>query len=158
MCPSVNHSDASGPGISTGSTRLRAIALGIVWRDTSLLVGEGHDAVKVEDFFRPLGGGITFGERGDEALRREFREELGAEIEVRRQLGTLENIFTYAGRPGHEICLIYEATLRDTSLYERDRLEASEDDGAAFVATWKSLSDFANGDKLYPDGLLALLS
>lgn len=139
------------------TNRLRAVALGVLWRSGSLLVCEGSDPITNENYFRPLGGGILFGERGGDALRREFREELGAEIELRRHLGTLENLFTYAGKPGHEICLIYEAGLRDTTLYLRERLPATETDGAPFVAVWKPVVDFVKGERLYPDGLLDLL-
>jgi 8-oxo-dGTP pyrophosphatase MutT (NUDIX family) len=40
------------------------------------LVAHGHDSVKSEDFYRPLGGGIEFGELSEAALRREIKEEL----------------------------------------------------------------------------------
>ena len=156
--PVVEQSEPRGAAtVGAKAGGLRAIALGVVWRGASILVGEGHDAVKAETFYRPLGGGIAFGERGDDALRREFHEEIGVEIEIARQLGALENIFTYAGRPGHEICLIYEATLRDASLYRCERFEGAEEDGMLFLATWKPLTDFTGGDRRYPDGLLAIL-
>jgi 8-oxo-dGTP pyrophosphatase MutT (NUDIX family) len=146
---------ATRPPVPTG--RLRPIALGVVRRDDEILVFEGYDPSKAQSFFRPLGGGINFGERGVEALRREFAEELGVELDQPRYLGTLENIFVYDGRPGHEICLIFGVALRDRSLYERDQFEGREDDASPFLARWKPLADFRNGDRLYPDGLLDLL-
>lgn len=53
--------------------------------------------------------------------------------------------------------MIYAVTFRDRSLYESEELQARESDAAPFVAKWKALADFDNGDRLYPDGLIDLL-
>jgi len=45
-----------------------------------LLLNKGYDKVKNETFFRIIGGGVNFGERSEEALRREIKEELNSEI------------------------------------------------------------------------------
>ncbi|WP_460164643.1 NUDIX domain-containing protein [Pseudomonas sp. S2_F03] len=52
---------------------------------------------------------MEFGETSAQAIVREVQEELGLAITDVRLLGTLENIFTYAGRPGHEIVQVYDA-------------------------------------------------
>jgi ADP-ribose pyrophosphatase YjhB (NUDIX family) len=127
-------------------------------RDDTLLVFEGHDPVKGRTFYRPLGGGIEFGETGAQAMVREIREEIGAEVTNVRYFGLCENIFTHLGEMGHEIVLLYEAELVDKSLYGRDDLQAVEPGGAVFKVLWKPLSDFADArTPLYPDGLFALL-
>jgi NADH pyrophosphatase NudC (nudix superfamily) len=136
---------------------IRPIAIGIFRSDERILVAEGYDPLKEQVFYRPLGGTIEFGERGHKAVVRELREELGAEATNLRYLCTLENIFTYNGQPGHEIVLVYEGELTDKSFYNRERLEACEDDGAPFVAVWKRLEDFGSHAPLYPDGLPELL-
>ncbi len=41
---------------------IRALAIGVIRRGDELLVYEGHDASKNKTFYRPLGGGIDFGE------------------------------------------------------------------------------------------------
>ena len=82
----------------TQPKRIRPLALGIFRHDGRLLVFEGHDPVKDETFYRPLGGGIEFGETGAQAMAREMREEIGAEVTNVRYLGLCENIFTYARR------------------------------------------------------------
>jgi ADP-ribose pyrophosphatase YjhB (NUDIX family) len=136
---------------------IRPLALGIVWRGDALLVFEGYDRVKEEVFYRPLGGGIEFGEYSQQAIRREFREELGAELDGLRYMSTVENIFTCDGRRGHEIVLLYEATLADPSFYEREAFTVHEE-RERFVARWMPLRRFAtDGLLLYPDGLLELL-
>jgi ADP-ribose pyrophosphatase YjhB (NUDIX family) len=138
--------------------RIRPLALGIFRHDGRLLVFEGHDPVKGEAFYRPLGGGIEFGETGAQALAREIREEIGAEVTKLRYLGLCENIFTSAGEIGHEIVLLYEAELADKALYEREIIEAVEPDGVTFKALWMPLSAFADGRvPLYPGGLFVLL-
>ncbi|HET91400.1 MAG TPA: NUDIX domain-containing protein [Chloroflexi bacterium] len=140
-----------------GSPRIRPLALGLIWRGDELLVFEGHNHVKGETFYRPLGGGILFGEQGPEALRREFHEELGALLTDVIYLATLENIFTCNGRPGHEIVLLYEANLADPSFYESEQFEVHEEE-ETLTARWIPLNELCSGDLfLYPDGLPQLL-
>ncbi|RSD22910.1 NUDIX hydrolase [Amycolatopsis eburnea] len=135
---------------------IRPIALGLVRRGDALLVFEGRDDVKGESFCRPLGGGIEFGETGEEALAREFREELGAELLVRERVGVLENIFTWWGGPRHDIAFLYDAAFTDPAFYEREEMKILDDPA---TARWVDVADFRDGRKiLYPAGLLELLS
>jgi 8-oxo-dGTP pyrophosphatase MutT (NUDIX family) len=137
--------------------RIRPIAIAVFRDGDRILVFEGHDPTKHETFYRPLGGGIEFGERAQDCLAREIREELRAEIADVTYLGTLQNIFTCDGQVGHEIVLVYETRFIDARLYHLDVLRG-QDDGKPFVALWKSLEEFREGQApLYPDGLLDLL-
>ena len=77
---------------------IRPIAIGIVKKGNKILVGEGFDKVKNQTFYRSLGGGIEFQETSKEALKREFKEELNIDIEVKELLSVEENIFTYKGK------------------------------------------------------------
>ncbi|MEA3338829.1 MAG: NUDIX hydrolase [Chloroflexota bacterium] len=138
--------------------QIRSLALGLVWRGDELLVFEGYDRVKEETYYRPLGGGIEFGERSHEALRREFREELGVELADVRYLAITENIFVCDGRRGHEIILLYEATLADHARYEQETFEMREET-ETLTARWMPLREFQEGGPpLYPDGLLRHLA
>jgi 8-oxo-dGTP pyrophosphatase MutT (NUDIX family) len=137
--------------------KIRSIAICICRDGERILVAEGHDSKKGQTFYRPLGGTIEFGERGEETVRREFREEIGAEVSGIRYLGMLENIFTYEGRRGHEIVLVYDGRLSDRSLYEKDIILGNEL-GTPFKAVWKRLDEFGPGrPPVYPDGLLELI-
>ena len=78
---------------------IRLLAICAFRHPNRILVGRGFDEQKKEAFFRPHGGAVEFGERAVDALRREIREELGAEIQNPVQLGVLENLFTYRARP-----------------------------------------------------------
>ena len=138
--------------------RIRVITIAIIRRADEILVFEGYDHVKGETFYRPLGGGIEFGEPSIEALRREFREEINTELTDLHYLTTLENIFTVYDQPGHEFIVIYAAEFADPVLYEKEIIVGFEDNGDRFKALWMPLNDFRAGMyPLYPTGLLELL-
>lgn len=107
--------------------------------------------------FRPIGGGIEFGERSRDAIVREVQEELGRSISDIRLIGTLESIFTYAGKPGHEIVQVYDARFDDAEVYEQPWLDGHESDGAPFRAAWHSSASFTPASPLVPEGLYDLL-
>lgn len=140
--------------------KIRPLAICVFRRGDTILAAEGYDDVKQQTFYRPLGGRIEFGETGAQTVARELDEEIHAAVANLRYLGALENIFIYNGQPGHEIVLVYDGDLVDTSLYQREFIEGWEDDDRLlFVARWKSLDAFRQpgAPPLYPDGLLALL-
>jgi 8-oxo-dGTP pyrophosphatase MutT (NUDIX family) len=121
---------------------------------------EGYDPIKKENFYRPLGGGIEFGEPGSETVCRELMEEINVEVDPQslKYLGTLENIFTFNGEPGHEIVLIFDGALKEPGLYDRTMIVGQEADGEEFRAVWKHIDEFGEGKSiLYPTGLLEML-
>jgi ADP-ribose pyrophosphatase YjhB (NUDIX family) len=137
--------------------RIRVLALAIIRRGDEMLLMEGYDPAKGQTFYRPLGGGVEFGERARDALIREFAEELGAELVNIHYLGTLENVFTFDGQPGHEILLLFQVDFADETLYARDDLVAIEDQERIPTA-WKRLAEFTDETPLYPEGLRDLLA
>ncbi|WP_431874197.1 NUDIX hydrolase [Micromonospora marina] len=136
---------------------IRAVAVAVPRRGDDVLVFEYHDSTKDETFYRPLGGGIDFGETAEAAVRRELREELGVELLDVRLLGVLENLFHAFGRDGHEIVFIFDCRIADQSVYERDAVGEIRDDTGTKVM-WRSLNSFDAGSPLYPAGLVELLS
>ena len=138
--------------------QIRPIALCVFLNNNRILVFEGHDPVKGETFYRPLGGGIEFGERSEDAVRRELNEEINVDVGEIRYLGTLENIFIFNGNSYHEIVLIYDGTLIEPRLYDQAVIAGKEANGDDIRAMWKSLEEFESGESiLYPHGLLNLL-
>jgi 8-oxo-dGTP pyrophosphatase MutT (NUDIX family) len=135
------------------------IAICIFQDNGRILVAEGFDGRKNQVFYRPLGGTIEFGEHSRDTIRREMIEEIHAEVTDLRYLGTLENIFSYEGQPGHEIVQVYDGRLVDPSLYAQETIEGYEADiDEPIKVTWKRLSEFGPGKPpVYPDGLLRLL-
>jgi ADP-ribose pyrophosphatase YjhB (NUDIX family) len=135
--------------------RIRPIAICVCRDGERILVTEFNENGRL--YYRPLGGTIEFGERGEAAVRREFHEEIQAGLEAVRYLGTLENIYTNDGQRGHEIVLIYDGRLADARLYEKEVILGDEL-GEPFRAVWKRLDEFGPGrPPLYPNGLLELL-
>jgi ADP-ribose pyrophosphatase YjhB (NUDIX family) len=101
---------------------------------------------------------VEVGERAAEALAREWREELGLELEAGELIGIVENLYTYQGVPGHEICLVFSARLFDETVYARDEFECVEPSGLRHAALWVSLDELRGGAiAFYPRGLLELL-
>ena len=136
---------------------IRPLAICIFEHDGRILVTESVDSIKQQTFYRPLGGGIDFGESSADAVIREVREEIGAEVANLRYIGTLENIFTYHGVPGHEIVQVFDGRLVNESIYKMILVPGVESDGTPFGAIWKSLDAFSDDRPLYPHGLLELL-
>ena len=119
------------------------------------MVARGYDRAKSEYFLRPIGGEVEFGECAEDALTREVGEELGLEIRTLTRLGVLENVFSYDGKPAHEVVFVYDARFVDESVYARDELPLDEDVWEG-VARWADL-DALPDEPLYPDGILELL-
>jgi 8-oxo-dGTP pyrophosphatase MutT (NUDIX family) len=139
--------------------RIRPLAICLFSRNGRILAAEGYDPTKQQMFYRPLGGAIEFGETSAATVVRELREELDAAVVDLRYLGTLENIFLYDGRPGHEIVLVYDGRFADESLYAAPALDGHEDSGVAFRAVWLEISALrrAGAPPIYPEGVLDLL-
>jgi 8-oxo-dGTP pyrophosphatase MutT (NUDIX family) len=141
--------------------RIRPLAICVFRHRNHILVAEGYDSVKAEYFYRPLGGGIEFGENSQETICRELMEELNVGVDEAslKYLGALENIFTFNGAPGHEIVLIYDGALQEPSLYEQAVICGKEENGEEVRAIWKDLDEFKPGKLiLYPTGLVELLT
>jgi len=139
---------------------IRPLAICIFRHNDKILVFEEHDPSKGETFYRPLGGGIEFGEDSQATIHRELMEEIGAEVKDLIYLGTLENIFVFNGEPGHEIVQVYDGALVESGLYEQAVISGYEAGlNVPLKVLWKSLDEFGPGKSiLYPTGLLELLS
>jgi 8-oxo-dGTP pyrophosphatase MutT (NUDIX family) len=99
---------------------------------------------------------MQFGEYGHEAIKREIREEIGAELTDVHYLGMLENIYASEAVRAHQIVLVYDGRLSHSSIYEKEIFEGDEL-GEPFKVMWKRLDDFGEGKApVYPDGLLEL--
>ena len=129
--------------------KIRPIALGLVIKNNKLLVSKGFDKVKSETFYRCLGGGIEFLEKGEEALKREFLEEINVDIIVKDFLGISENIFTYQGKKAHELILFYSIEIPNKNYQEEYKVI---DDHGETIAKWIDIDNFKNKSKiLYPE-------
>ena len=128
---------------------IRPVVLGIAIKNGKILVSEGYDKVKKQTFYRCLGGGIEFLETSQEALKREYKEELGIDIIVEDFCGISENIFTYQGKNAHELILFYNIKIQDKDVREKYHII---DDNRESDAYWIDVNEFKNNKKIiYPE-------
>lgn len=128
---------------------IRVTTLGLARRNDDILVTEAIDWVTNTKFYRSPGGGVEFWEKSEDALRREFLEELNAEIISPKYLCKIENIFEFEGKKKHEILLVYELELPE-EFYKKEEM-IHDENGAIGKVLWINKNDFLNGDKiLYP--------
>lgn len=133
--------------------RIRPLSIGVLQREDEFLVAEVLDDSGKLKGWRPLGGGIEFSESAEDAVKREFMEEIGCEVDCQRLISVLENIYTHEGHTGHEIIFVYLVTASDTAILLKDRFEIIE--GSMSVnARWLSLEEMLAGPgDIYPLGL-----
>jgi 8-oxo-dGTP pyrophosphatase MutT (NUDIX family) len=137
---------------------IRVVAVGLAWRDGRLLVSEIRDGRGRLIGARPIGGSIEYGETREQALRREFLEELGIGIRVTGPWHAFENLFEYDGVLGHEFVFAAEIALLEPGVYARDEVIYTIENGDSVRAIWASPEDFAaRGVALFPAGLADLL-
>lgn len=134
---------------------IRPIVLGIVRKGNKLLVSKGYDKSKKQEFYRCLGGGIEFLERSEDALIREFKEELNINIKVGKFLGICEKIFNYKGKNAHELVLLYDAYIDDKDYQEKYKVI---DDESESEAVWIEINRFKDKElTLYPEEIFNYL-
>lgn len=138
-------------------TIIKPKAICIFQYSGKILVAEYQDPEKNKPFYRPLGGTIEFCEHSKNALAREIKEELGAEVINLRRLGVIENIYHFKGKDSYEILFIYNGEFVDDSLYMISSFNGIEGE-RKFEVYWKPIEDFLTGkEQLYPEGLLDLI-
>ncbi|MFT4295909.1 MAG: NUDIX domain-containing protein [Micropruina sp.] len=137
------------------TSAIRNIAVGLLIRDGWAMAEEHAVIPGHHRFVRAIGGGIEFGERAEQALRREFREELGVELTTTELLAVTENLYEIAGVPGHEIVHVFAVRCPELEqLPVTATLPVLDNDS---VARWYRLSELAESNPpFYPDGVTAL--
>ncbi|WP_235318369.1 NUDIX hydrolase [Planococcus sp. CAU13] len=137
----------------------RANTLGILYKNNHILLEEivGKHSRGTGFYYRPIGGTIQFGERSSETIKREFHEELAAEVEIKNYITCLENIFKIEESIGHEITQVYEVAFTDSALYRKDCFQVIEGNRITY-AKWISIDELTEGRKLlYPEELIGFL-
>ena len=109
------------------------------------------------DDYAIIGGHVAALETNEETLRREFREELHADIAVDRLLAVGEVFFPWGSRPCHSICFYYRVSLKDDSIPLDGIFSGYDELGGARIDLdfcWVPLEALRNGTKVYPLALI----
>lgn len=137
--------------------QIRVLALGLIKKGNRVFISQGYDPVKQQTFYRAMGGGVDFGETSLEALQREFQEEIQAQLTNINYLGCLENLFTFNGKPGHELLQVYQCDFVDPKFYQLESLTFAEGKRQK-TALWVDVALFKSGELLLvPKPFLDLL-
>ncbi len=140
---------------------IRVVAIGLHWRDGRLLAAEVHGDDGSLLGVRPLGGAADFAEGWQQALRREFREELGIDVTLTGPPRVIENTFQHEGATGHEIVFACDVLFPSGAFAGQEEIVFHEDDGSRGIARWFALDELdreSGGPALFPAGLKALLA
>ncbi len=137
--------------------RIRVRAIVVFRRGIDVLLVDHLDEVDGPVWAVP-GGGVEFGERAEDAARREAMEEVGVEPDTLRLLSVFENLFEHAGKLGHEVCFAFEADARGTALATADVVHGQESDGSPLLLRWVSEAELMNGLRpTWPQALTSLV-
>ncbi|MEB3052828.1 NUDIX hydrolase [Bacillus pseudomycoides] len=104
-----------------------------------------------EDFWYVPGGRVQMLESSESAVKRELREELGVDVDVKSLLWMAENFFTYDKHQYHEISFYYEVNLLELPAKGEDTF-VLEEDCRRYVFQWVPL-EHINEYNLKPDFL-----
>jgi ADP-ribose pyrophosphatase YjhB (NUDIX family) len=122
--------------------RLRIRVCGVCIENDQILMISHRGIGHTDTFWCPPGGGIQFEETTQEALRREFEEETGLEVEVRDLLFVNE----FMAPPLHALELFFEVKITGGRLHLGIDPEMTEANQIIQEVRWMSFEDI----KKYP--------
>ena len=148
--------------------QINAVALGVVLRDNHIPLEPMAKWLNVGLMWRSIGGFTEFGEGSEDAVVREFKEELNRDVEVVRLLEVSEHLFEFEPDSGplrgHEITVLYElrfaahdepTDLEPIASFEHDAPAGDEHS----IARWLPTSELLAGEHpVYPANLMERLA
>jgi 8-oxo-dGTP pyrophosphatase MutT (NUDIX family) len=124
--------------------KIRVLALGLIRDKERVFLSQGWDSCTQRTFYRALGGGVDWQETSLEALKREFWEEIQAELTNISYLGCIENIFSFEDEPKQEIIQLYRADFLDPKFYQLNQLTFTEKKRQK-IALWVDIHSCLSG-------------
>ena len=113
--------------------------VGVTLKNGKILVQREKDG---NEYALP-GGTVKLGESTEETLIREYLEETGSEISIKRLLWTEESFWQYNGKKQHGIAFYYLIDLLDNSIYECNEF-VSQKDNCDIVLGWIPIEALKN--------------
>jgi len=99
-----------------------------------------------------IGGQVKLGETGEEAVVREFKEELDVNIRCQRMLWTEECFWEWKGRKSHTLSFYYLAEFCENSDFADDGCFHSQKDNPRIEIGWVPIAQLDN-ITVYPEFL-----
>jgi 8-oxo-dGTP diphosphatase len=127
-----------------GQLRLRAC--GVLVEENKILLIAHKGLSEAELMWLPPGGGVAYGERVEECLRREFREETGLEIEV----GEFLFVHEFIREPLHAVEIFFRVYKKSGGLNLGSDPELDKDNQIMKDIRWmdkESISKLSNEEK-----------
>ena len=120
------------------------------FRCAAVIVRDGKVLVQRDNGeYALVGGHVQVGETGEEAVVREFREELGANIRCLRMLWSEECFWTWKGRLTHTISFYYLAEFCENSHLVDDGCFHPQKDNPRIEIGWLTLDELERST-VYP--------
>jgi len=120
-----------------GENRVNVRAAGIIRREGHVLVVRENDD---QDVFLP-GGRVQRGESSLDAIHREMKEELNADIQAPKLKYVIENFFWRHDKKFHEYGFYYEVSPPEHVPFQTEGIcQYGEDDGKALSFEWVSFT------------------
>lgn len=132
----------------TDEGRFNYRVAGIIIHDNKLLVMKDEHA----PYYYIPGGRVSMNELSEDAIIREIREELNAEVKINRMLWVNENLFheQYLHENYHEICFWYLLDMTDDKLINKENEfihKDNEEKNLTFY--WKDINEIKDLN-IYP--------
>ena len=124
---------------------------GILVKDGKVLLSK----LRGDANWTTVGGKVTFGETSEEAMLREFREEMGAAIETDRLLSIVEHFFDFKAKVFHQYLFVYQLKDPNNSVpvFDGDGQMADNPNG---ICRWFAAQDIGS-TPIKPDCLKKFL-
>jgi 8-oxo-dGTP diphosphatase len=132
--------------------KLRVRVSGILIRDDKLLLVKLNSPARDNPVWMPPGGGVEHGELLDSALRREFKEETGLHIEVKR----IVMVHEFIEHPFHALELYFLCFMMGGDLRTGRDPEHAVDEQILLNVQFFALNELKNIE-LYPEALIDLI-
>ena len=139
-----NNMDSS---FKTAEGRFNYRVAGLIVHDEKLLIMNDEN----QPYYYVPGGRVKLHEKSEDAIRREIKEELSLEVNIKRMLWVNENFFEEATlkEKFHEICFFYLLELQDEDFYVRGNEFTVNEEGKIHMYYWKPFEELIDLN-LYP--------
>lgn len=119
-------------------------------RAGAIVLDGGHvllHRLEGDRFWAVPGGRVEAGESGSQTIVREFKEELGLDVDCGALLGVGENFFVSGGQPQHELGLYFAVTLpMQATIRDKRQVHAGIEGARRLDFKWFALTSLPDLD------------